>query len=374
MKTGSTLKPTWCGVAAAACLIALATEAGAAPVQRAFVASSPFGNDVNVASNCSRTAPCRSFTSALSVVAPGGEIIVLDSAGYGTVTISQSVSIIAPPGIYAGVTVPSGTFAGVLVTGSNLAVILRGLTVNGQGGYQGILAAAQNSEVYIDRCIVRGFPGPPGTGIRTGSANLRVYITDTEVTASTLGFFIQDGSTAFLERVRVDESSGAGLAVGSATPGMGVSVQIRDSEIHTSNEGISVSAGSPNQTMNLHVERTLVSGNTYGINLFSGDATSPVNATITASTIATNSVRGLQTFCASGGTVHAHLTDSVLTDNVNEAVNVLGAGCRVNAGRNTIARNTDSLKNSGGLLQSYGNNQIGDNTNPPSGVTTIGLQ
>ena len=294
--------------------------------------------------------------------------------GYGTVTISQSVSIIAPPGIYAGVTVPSGTITGVLVTGSNLAVILRGLTVNGQGGYQGILAAADNSEVYIDRCNVRGFPGPPGAGIRSGGANLRVYVTDTEVTASTLGFFIQDGSTAFLDRVRVDESSGAGLAVGSATPGMGVTVQIRDSEIHSSNTGIEVDAGSTNKAMNLHVERTLVSGNSYGINLSSSDATSPVTATITASTIAKNSVRGLQTFCASGGTVHAHLTDSVLTDNVNEAVYVQGAGCQVNAGRNTIARNGYSLTNSGGLLQSYGNNQIGDNTNPPSGITTIGLQ
>jgi hypothetical protein len=155
---------------------------------------------------------------------------------------------------------------------------------------------------------------------------------------------------------------------------MGVTVQIRDSEIHSSNEGISVDAGPTNQVMNLHVERTLVSGNTYGINLFSGDATSPVNATITGSTISKNSVRGLQTFCSGGGTVRAHLTDSVLTDNVNEAVNVVGAGCRVNAGRNTIARNADSLKNSGGLLQSYGNNQVSDNTNPPSGVTTIGLQ
>ena len=85
-------------------------------------------------------------------------------------------------------------------------------------------------------------------------------------------------------------------------------------------------------------------------------------------------MRGLQAFCASGGVVKARLTDSVLTDNVNEAVNVVGAGCQVNAGRNTIARNADSLKNSGGLLQSYFNNQIADNTNPTSVVTTIGLQ
>ena len=155
---------------------------------------------------------------------------------------------------------------------------------------------------------------------------------------------------------------------------MGVSVDIRDSEIHTGNEGISVDAGAANQVMKLHVERTLVSGNNYGINLYLGNATSPVLATITASTVAKGAVRELRTVCSSGGIVRAHLTDSVLTDNGNEAVNVVGAGCRLSAGRNTIARNADSLKNSGGVLESYGNDQVADNTNPPSGVTTIGLQ
>jgi len=43
----------------------------------------------------SRTAPCRIFTMAVAQTAPGGSVVVLDSAGYGPVTIGQSISLIA---------------------------------------------------------------------------------------------------------------------------------------------------------------------------------------------------------------------------------------------------------------------------------------
>jgi hypothetical protein len=65
-----------------------------ATAQRTFVAST--GNDANNAFNCSIVKPCRGFAAAVGVTASGGEVIVLDSAGYGAVMITQSVSIIAP--------------------------------------------------------------------------------------------------------------------------------------------------------------------------------------------------------------------------------------------------------------------------------------
>ena len=80
--------------------------------QRTFV--SGVGNDSNP---CSRTAPCRTFGQAILQTAAGGEVYVLDSAGYSAFTISQSVSIIAPAGVTAGISVFSGT--GIVVnTGS----------------------------------------------------------------------------------------------------------------------------------------------------------------------------------------------------------------------------------------------------------------
>ncbi len=94
--------------------------------------------------------PCRSIGAALAQTDPGGEIIVLDSAGYGTVVINKSVSVIAPPGIYAGITVTAGT--GIDVTAG--VVALRGLTIRGPGGMVGIHVG--NATVRIDRCVISG--------------------------------------------------------------------------------------------------------------------------------------------------------------------------------------------------------------------------
>src|SRR5215471_14335444 len=84
-------------------LLALCACAAYGQVQRSFVSGS--GNDANP---CSLIAPCRTFGQAISQTNAGGEVAVLDSAGYGAFTITQAVSIISPPGVYAGISVFSG--------------------------------------------------------------------------------------------------------------------------------------------------------------------------------------------------------------------------------------------------------------------------
>ena len=131
------------------------TGALAALPQRTFVAST--GDDVNAAVSCRLTAPCRSFSVAIGQTRPGGEVIVLDSAGYGPVTITQAVSIIAPPGVYAGVSVSSGN--GVTVdAGASDTVVLRGLAITGLGGTSGLVV---NSAATVDvgHVEISGFSG-----------------------------------------------------------------------------------------------------------------------------------------------------------------------------------------------------------------------
>src|SRR5215472_11211393 len=70
---------------------------------RTFV--SGFGSDSNP---CSLAAPCRSFAGAVAQTNAGGEIAVLDTAGYGTVTITKAISIVNEEGGEAGITVTSG--------------------------------------------------------------------------------------------------------------------------------------------------------------------------------------------------------------------------------------------------------------------------
>src|SRR5260370_29751704 len=103
------------------------TARGQAP--RTFVAST--GSDGNP---CSRFAPCRTFQSALNAVAVGGEVVALDSAGFGSnLTINKSVAITASPGVFAGIVVFTGHGIDINAAGSD-TVILRGLTINSQGG------------------------------------------------------------------------------------------------------------------------------------------------------------------------------------------------------------------------------------------------
>ena len=117
---------------------------------------------------CGRTAPCRSFAYAITQTAASGEIVVLDSAGYGSITIAQSLTITNPGGVEAGVTATSGANA-ITVNGTTpIDVTLRGLTLEGSGvggtgvQYQATVPPAGQSPasagtLNIVDCVVKDF-------------------------------------------------------------------------------------------------------------------------------------------------------------------------------------------------------------------------
>src|SRR5438270_10909431 len=139
-----------------------AAHRAAALAQRTFV-SAGSGNDANP---CTRAAPCRNFGAAIAQTTSGGEVVVLDSGGYGTVTITQAVSIVAPPGVYAGISVFSGT--GITVNaGASDVVTIRGLTLNGLGGNRGI-DFNTGAELYVEDSVFRNLSG---SGVVANIAN-----------------------------------------------------------------------------------------------------------------------------------------------------------------------------------------------------------
>ena len=73
---------------------ALPTASANAQNARSFVSGQ--GNDSN---NCTLAAPCRTFAVAITRTNAGGEILVLNPAGYGAVTIDKSISIVSGPGV-----------------------------------------------------------------------------------------------------------------------------------------------------------------------------------------------------------------------------------------------------------------------------------
>src|SRR6201986_1091560 len=64
--------------------------ATAAQAQATRTWVSGVGDDVNP---CSRTAPCKTFAGAISKTANSGEIDALDPGGFGTVTITQAITL-----------------------------------------------------------------------------------------------------------------------------------------------------------------------------------------------------------------------------------------------------------------------------------------
>src|SRR5215208_6288772 len=101
--------------------------------QRTFV-SAASGSDSNP---CSRPSPCRNFAAALPLTDLNGEVVALDSGGYGPMTITQAVSIIAPGGTEAGIT--AFTNAAVIVNAGDFGhVAFRNLVISSQGAAAGI--------------------------------------------------------------------------------------------------------------------------------------------------------------------------------------------------------------------------------------------
>jgi hypothetical protein len=99
------------------------------------------GDDVNP---CSRTAPCKTWAGAISKTAAGGEIDALDPGGYGTLTITKSITVDGTYGAGFGSTLNSGGINGFVINDSlsaapnTIKVTLRNLSIDGAGTTAGL--------------------------------------------------------------------------------------------------------------------------------------------------------------------------------------------------------------------------------------------
>ncbi len=196
--------------------------------QRTFVAST--GLDTNP---CSRTAPCRSFSAAITAVAPGGEVIVLDSAGYGPASITKSVSLIAPSGVYAGVTVPSGV--GLTVNVPSGVINLRGLNVNGTGGADAIdFSGGGGAELHVENLVASGFTGSALYAHDDG----RFTVRDCEFRNNQFGIFlgaVPSSLEGSVDHTRLDQNTTAGTEQHDNTK-----MTVRDSVFFNNNDSARV--------------------------------------------------------------------------------------------------------------------------------------
>lgn len=236
---------------AAFALCALCGSIATAQATRTWV--SGVGDDVNP---CSRTAPCKTFAGAISKTAAGGEISALDPGGFGSITITKSITING-----------DATLAGILSAGTNGIVInaaatdvvnIRNISINGAGtGTNGIRYLA-GKQVHVENCTISGFT-QKGIDVNvSGSGALTVKNTTilglANGVASNEGIVITGAVTASISNTRLQGlATGLDLLSGAAT--------ISNSVVsNNSNFGIIAQGGAT-----INVESTVVAHNGTGV-------------------------------------------------------------------------------------------------------------
>ena len=215
------------------------------------------GSDAN---SCTTASPCRSFGVAMTNTNAGGEIIALDSAGYGPFSIIQSVTVSGAPGVHAAITVVSGN--GITITlGASDRVVLRNLVLIGNGGGFGIFATG--GEVRIAGLTFRGF-SQEGIQVLHGNVTLdRVAVID-----NTVGLLLV-GDVSGLARATITDSLFQGNEDGIDVAEHTAAV-ISDSTI-TGNSFVGVSAGAANgmppASADVVIERCTIAYNNVGVSV-----------------------------------------------------------------------------------------------------------
>lgn len=325
-------------------LLAVALDAAAA--QRTFVSVAGVNNP-----GCSIAAPCRDFTAAIAATSPGGEVVVLDSGGYGAVTIGKGVSIIAPPGVYAGVSVFGGD--GVTVAAAPTDnVALRGLTINGQGGDRGIVVTSGGT-VDVEQCVVTNL-ATDGIAIAGGG---RVHVRGTVVRGNARhGLYVSAGTP---EVHAVDSTFSR-----NGTHGILVATGTLDAaRIVADDNGSNGVRAQPAAAIDVAVTLT---DSAFSGNGLTGAVAVPNLAGATArlavarSTSAHNAGGGFGTNTFDLGTAFLTVADSAVFENSGNGVIVSGANATGNVSYSTVARNVGPDFDQGGVsvFRSAGNNVL----------------
>jgi hypothetical protein len=301
---------------AIAAFLLMVTSMANAQATRTWV--SGVGDDVNP---CSRTAPCKTFAGAISKTAANGEIDCLDPGGFGTVTITKSLTIDGTHGSGFGSILAAGT-NGINVndsaTGSpnTIIVVLRNLSIQGAGtGFDGIRFVSGKT-VHVEHCTISGFRGngTSSDGIEvalTASSGQRLYVNDTII----------------------EDNTGDGIKAANTGGGGSVTVIINGSQVSQCNDGITSSTAS---------KFIIKDSNFLG-----------------------NTVTGVG---AASGSSGIELESCLMQGNGNGLAVVAGtsriADCR-------ITNNNNGIVFAGGIVQTFGDNKVFGNTTADQSGGTV---
>ena len=281
------------------------------------------GDDVNP---CSRTAPCKTWAGAISKTAAGGEIDALDPGGFGTLTITKSITIDGTTG---------QGFGSTLNTGAAIA----GFTIN-----DSLAAAPRTSNVILRNLSIQG-----GGTATLGSSGIRflsgksLHVEDVFIqNQQTHGIELNNNIAAHelfvnrvtISRVGVVTAGGSGIRITGAAPSPHL-VTITNSQIFKAQNGVFSDVSSritiANSTISHMTADGVIGGNNTDINV--------------KTCVITHSANGVET----QGTGVMRLSDNI------------------------ISQNNVNVRQTGGTMNTYGTNQLRGNTGGGDTVGTLTL-
>ncbi len=321
--------------------VATASAPALAASQRTFVSTSGVDNPA-----CSIAAPCRSFTAAIAATNAGGEVIVQDSGGYGPVTIAKSVSILAPAGVYAGISVFSGDGVTVATPSPSDKVVLQGLVINSQGSNGNGIHFTGAGTLEVARTRISGFEAGSGVRLRTpppGEGAGSLHAVDLAVSSDNAVVVRRDRCPPTPRRPCSNGSMRAGIHVGIH---VGELRQCRGRRFpdHAEFRWCLHRRPAPPRVILLTARsvRRVAQRTGFAVGI---DNSGSTYATITGSTLAQNRGRP----CRSGSNSTARLAGTTIAQNVDR--------------HSALA---------GGVVESQGNNFIWGNTNNGPAPTVVG--
>lgn len=159
--------------------------------------------------------PCRSLQFAHDQTSAGGEIDVLDPAGYGSIVITKSINVINDGVGVAGALAPAKGSA-ITVNAPGATILLRGLAIEGAGTGSFGINFTSGANLIVDQCTVQNFVGSQGqayggTGIYiapSGSDHTSFSIMRTVLANNSIGIAISQakGTTGYF-RGAIDQVS-----------------------------------------------------------------------------------------------------------------------------------------------------------------------
>jgi hypothetical protein len=282
------------------------------------------GDDVNP---CSRTAPCKTYAGAISKTAVNGEINCLDPGGFGTLTITKSISIVCD--FTEGGVLASGTNGFTVNAPAGSIVTLKGQDIECTGtGVQGIQMVGVGVILHVHKSQIRNCRASGGNGngilVAPSSGLAQVLVADSYIT--------DNGGTISNAGLLIKPTGGANAAVS--------------------------------------VNRVQFEGNTNGIFMDGSGGGGASNLSVKDSVMSSNSNSGV-VISSSGPAMTAVITDSTMSFNLNSGAAAAGAQATLRLGSNTISNNVTGVANVGATAQSFKNNQIVGNSSDGTPLTAV---